>query len=172
MCFEDDKYPEYDSPEITDKYKALLPHPHILIPDNIKYLIVDCPSRYYTNLQLSSNLEYLKLYIKASMVCENVLDYIKLPASLKYLYLTGFFSSKISSKMNYNNLPQSLEELVICSRLINNFTVYPPNLKRLYLFGGCSDTYRKNLKKMQELIHFDIYELNYPDFLPTLLELF
>jgi hypothetical protein len=71
-------------------------------------------------------------------------------------------------------LPESLEELVISRGDVDKFTVCPPNLKRLYLFGGCVESYKEKMKtiKRNGLINFDIYELNYPDYEPELLELF
>jgi hypothetical protein len=74
-----------DYPKITEESNAQLPHPKIIIPEHIKYLVLDCPARYYTNLFLPSDLEYIKLYITTSMICDNILEYIKLPITVKSL---------------------------------------------------------------------------------------
>jgi hypothetical protein len=161
-----------DDPEITEESLNHLLHPKIIIPEHIKYLKLDCPPRYYSNLCLHSNLEYLELYITTSMIFEDILEYIKIPISVKLLtiLLSNDLVDNIDDTIPFHPSPQirnvkiSTDEknLMVALEKLNKFI--PKNVEYLEINFHISNY--ENYKSLKTLIIRSEPRDFYPEFQP------
>jgi len=140
-----------------------------IIPSSIKYLRLDCSATYYKNLILPSTLEYIHLHLSLQDIFKNdILDYIKLPTTLKSLSIILDDDMPQDTIMDYDEDP--IADAV--SKLINNLNFkIPKTIEYLKVNFQLPNIEEYTNLKILILDGFQNTEFNYPlDNLPASLE--